>query len=120
MSGAAGPVSFDCWGLVCHVLKHRRGLELTPYGGVKETGLLMMMRAADHEVKSHWEQIVFPVHFCVVAMSRGSRAEHVGIWVDEGGGGILHSCEGSGVVFQTTTTIRNTGSQNFTFYKLRQ
>lgn len=118
-SGACGPDAFNCWGLVRHVLKARRGLDLIPYNDVTESNLALVMRTATREAAARWEKIVEPVHFCVVAMSRGIHVEHVGLWIDEAGGGVLHSYESAGVVFQTTTSIRNTGFQNFTFYQLR-
>jgi cell wall-associated NlpC family hydrolase len=119
VSGASGPEAFDCWGLLRHVLRERRGIELCPYGGVKETGLAGMIRNAEAEAQERWELIATPVHLCCVAMARGRRIEHVGLWLDEGAGGVLHSHEGAGVVFQSPASIRNTGFQNFTFYQFR-
>lgn len=119
VSGAAGPDAFDCWGLLRYVLRERRGIEIASYAGVKETGLAAMVRTASIECSNKWEHILTPEHFCGVAISRGRAIEHVGIWLDEGNGGILHCYESFGVVFQTTNTIRATGFQNFTFYKLK-
>lgn len=119
VSGANGPEAFDCWGLLRHVLRERQGLELCPYGGVKETGLADMLRTAQAETAAHWVPIGQPEHLCGVGMSRGKRIEHVGIWLDEGAGGILHSHEGAGVVFQSQASIRTTGFQNFSFYQFR-
>ena len=119
MSGACGPDAFNCWGLVRHVLKERRGLDLVPYNDVTESNLGLVMRTATREAAARWERIDNPTHFCVVAMSRGVHVEHVGLWIDEAGGGVLHSYEAAGVVFQSMLSIRGTGFQNFSFYQLR-
>ena len=78
-----------------------------------------MMRTAESEAYERWQLILSPEHFCIAAMSRGRHVEHVGLWLDEGNGGILHSYEGAGVVFQSENTIRNTGLKNFRYYQLR-
>lgn len=119
VSGASGPEAFDCWGLLRHVLKERRGFQLSQYGGVKETGLSEMLKTATSEAAYRWRRIVQPVHLCGVGMSRGKRIEHVGLWLDEANGGVLHSHEGAGVVFQSQSSIRQTGFQNFMFYNFR-
>ena len=119
VSGAAGPEAFDCWGLLRHVLLERRGLSLCPYSGVKETGLADMMKTATSEAAYRWKRLNGPEHLCGVAMSHGRRIEHVGLWLEEAGGGILHSHESAGVVFQSQSSIRNTGFQNFMFYQFR-
>lgn len=119
VSGASGPDAFDCWGLLRHVLRERRGLTLCPYGGVKEIGLASMLKTATREAQARWYPLASPEHLCGVGMSRGRRIEHVGLWLDEAGGGVLHCHEGAGVVFQSTASIRLTGFQNFMFYQFR-
>jgi hypothetical protein len=119
VSGASGPEAFDCWGLLRHVYQARRGVTLCPFAGVRETGLIGMMKNAKAEAATHWQEITRPEHLCCVGMSRGRRVEHVGLWLEDGNGGVLHSHEGAGVVFQSVASIRNTGFQNFIFYKFR-
>lgn len=120
VSGAAGPDAFDCWGLLQHVFKIRRCVKLDPFEGLEQTGPAgVRHKTKEEETSGRWALIIYPVHFCVVAMSRGRHIEHVGLWLDEAGGGILHSYKGAGVVFQSMVTIRNSGIQNFTFYQLR-
>jgi cell wall-associated NlpC family hydrolase len=119
ISGAGGPDSFDCWGLLRFVLRELRGVTLSEYGGVRETGLARMLRTASIELPN-WEALAKPVHLCGVAMSSGRRIEHVGLWIADGNGGILHCHESAGVVFQSVAGIRQTGFQNITYYQLRQ
>lgn len=119
VSGACGPDAFDCWGLLRHVLAARRGITLCPHAGVDESGLAGMLRTAEDECAAHWERIDQPAHLCGVAMGRGRRIEHVGIWLEEGGGGILHSYCGGGVVFERQANIRARGFQTFIFYNFK-
>lgn len=119
VSGACGPDAFDCWGLVCYIYKIRRGVDLTPYPGVKESGLIQSLRNAEREALRAWEVSPVPVHFGAVGMSKGERVEHVGLWLECGGGMILHANEKSGVVCQSMGSIRTTGIQKFIFYKLK-
>lgn len=116
-SGATGPDKFDCWGLVRYVFEQRRGLYLSPHVGISEKGMLAIARASKEEVGKRWERVDAPSHFCGVGMSHGSHVEHVGVWLDEGGGGVLHASKSYGVIFQSPATIRNLGFQNFTYYR---
>jgi hypothetical protein len=118
VSGACGPDAFDCWGLLRHVLNHRRGFALPQYQGIDEIGPEGMMKTAEAEAL-RWERLATPEHFACVAMARNARISHVGLWLDEAGGGVFHSFRGGGVVFQSIATVRQNGMQNFRYYKFR-
>ena len=118
VSGNSGPDSFDRWGLVRYSFEKRRNVRLREYLGVSEIGEKQVSRLAETE-SAIWEQLEKPVHFCAVAMSRNRFISHVGIWLEESEGGIFHCLQGGGVVFQSPTTIRQTGIQNFKFYQLK-
>ena len=118
VSGAAGPDAFDCWGLLRYAYAERRGVILTPYDGVAACGQLGLSRQAETELP-RWQQIATPEHFCGVALSKGRRINHVGLWLDDGGGGVLHCNEASGVVFQGINSLRMSGINNFTFYNIK-
>jgi hypothetical protein len=120
VSGACGPDAFDCWGLIKYIYLIQRGILLCPFAGVKESGLLGMMKTAQAEAMTHWRELAKPEHFACVGMGRGRRVEHVGLWLDEGNGGILHTQEGVGVTFQSMAAIRQSGMQHFTFYQLKK
>lgn len=119
VSGACGPAAFDCWGLLRHTFQERRGITLPQFSGVDETGLAEMVKTAEAEALTHWDELATPEDFCVVCMSRNSRISHVGLWLDVDGGGVFHSFKGGGVVFQPIATIRQSGFQLFKYYKKR-
>ena len=115
VSGASGPDAFDCWGLLRFVYAARRGFTLPAFEGVKTLGLSGVVKTAKQQV-AEWERLESPVHFAAVGISENRAIHHVGIWLDEAGGGILHTFQGGGVVFQRPAAIRSKGMQNFTFY----
>lgn len=119
VSGACGPEAFDCWGLVRYIFSKQRGIALPEYPGVSESGRLAMVKNAQAEVAAHWSPVPSPSHLDVVGMSEGSKVHHCGLWLAEGSGGILHSFQGGGVVFQSMASVRQSGLQNFTFYQFR-
>ena len=119
VSGASGPDSFNCWGLVRYCFAERKGIILPQFSGIDEVSLSKLVRTAESQALEHWEEILKPEHFAVVGMSTNLRISHVGLWLDIDGGGIFHSSSGSGVVFQSIQTIRQNGIQLFKFYKKR-
>lgn len=119
ISGASGPEAFDCWGLLRFVFAARRGIDLPFFEGVETLGLAGVVEAARQQVPE-WEPTLTPTHLCGVAMGGNRATVHVGLWLDEGGGGILHSFQGGGVVFQKPATIQQRGMQNFQYFKHRK
>lgn len=115
VSGASGPDAFDCWGLLRFVFAARRGFLLPAFEGLGTLGLAGVMKTAKAQA-AEWERIESPVHFAAVGISENRAIHHVGIWLDEAGGGILHSFQGGGVVFQTQAAMRSKGMQHFNFY----
>ena len=118
-SGADGPRQFDCWGLLRYAYKQRRGVLLPFFPGIEEMGVLQVMREIKRETATTWSRIKTPEHFCAVGISSGRRINHVGIWLQVDDGGVLHSTEQSGVVFQNRISMRSIGMQNLSFYKLQ-
>jgi hypothetical protein len=117
-SGANGPDVFDCWGLLRFIYEKRRGIILTPYQGVATCGQLGLSKQAEMELP-RWLQLKKPEHFCGVTLSKNHRVNHVGLWLDEGGGGVLHCNQSSGVIFQALNSLQMSGFTNFNFYTIR-
>lgn len=118
VSGARGPDTFDCWGLVCHIYRERKGLELAIHASIDAKNLRAVLRASSDEIK-HWQELQVPEHFCVALMSGNCHGHHVGLWVKDGEGqaGILHTFDGAGVVFQHRASLQFSGIQNIKFYR---
>jgi hypothetical protein len=119
-SGASGPGTFDCWGLLRYVLGELRHVEIPAYPDVWDAGLKAVCQKAESEISANWRALDRPIHLCGVAMGRGRRTEHVGLWLGlRDSGGILHCSEAGGVTFQSPASIRSTGIQHFRYYQFR-
>lgn len=118
VSGARGPLEFDCWGLLVHVYWEILGIELPLYPNVdaKDTLKVTRLFVAGAE---QWEKIPEPEAFCAVGMSANLRMTHVGLWLPIDNGGILHASDNRNVVFQSIQSIRMSGLSNLTFYKFQ-
>ena len=97
-AGAVGPDAFDCWGLVRAVYWRELGVDL-PSVEVDAYRALAVRRAFDMPVaRDRWQALDRPHPFAAVLMSQASRPHHVGVWLPDNGGSVLHSVEGAGVV----------------------
>lgn len=119
VSGARGPDVFDCWGLLVHAYRERRGITLSPYPGLDAKDTLAVARVAADESLSLWQPVLNPVHFGAVGMSTNKRIHHVGLWLDIDGGGVFHCFDGVGVIFQPLTSLRLSGIQNVYHFKYK-
>jgi cell wall-associated NlpC family hydrolase len=119
-SGADGPKQFDCWGLLRYAYKERRGILLPFFPGIETMGALRVVKEIEKETQTTWKKVKEPEHFCAVGISSGRLIHHVGIWLQVDDGGVLHSTEQSGVVFQNRISMRGSGMPNLTFYKLQE
>lgn len=100
------------------MFQFRRGITLPDYPDAWNAGLVATIKAAEREAAS-WEESDTPSHFSAVAMGRARRVEHVGLWIGDPSGAILHATEAAGVVYQTPLSIRSTGIQHFRYYNFR-
>lgn len=115
VSGARGPEAFDCWGLLCHIYLELLGLRVSLLGGLDAKNTAAVVRAAEAEAVN-WEKVAIPQHLCAVAMSTNKRTHHVGVWLGGLEGGVLHSVDHTGVIFQHRASLGFSGIQSLKFY----
>lgn len=112
LRGAAGPDAFDCYGLVDHVWQGQFNRALPT-------------RELAYAAKpSDWRRLQAPADGALVFMVfAGDR--HVGVWLDDDGGGVLHAVEPDNwwpgdrrpaVVFETLFALRLRGYMKTRFY----
>jgi len=103
-NGAAGPHAFDCWGLVRSIYAQERGVTV-PAVDVDALKPLAVRHAFEsHAEYSKWQPVAHPyADFDVVLLSQASRPHHVGVWF---GGRLLHSVEGTGVIWQDVSSLK--------------
>ena len=111
----------DCWSFARRVWRERFGIEVPALG--VDPGDLRGVRRAFHEgvEGGDWQMVEVPTEGDAVLMGRSSRPCHVGIWVspDPDEAGVLHSVEGSGVIFTTPARLGPLGWRILGFYRRR-
>lgn len=112
--GAEGPDAFDCWGLLRWVLEHHYGQHVPrlPLGEPEAIMRAVRERLATGE----WVPMQMPCDGCG-ALLRGGTEPHVGVWLANDGGGVLHSMRGTGVVFSRERDLRNLMFPRVKYYK---
>ena len=114
---ADGPDAFDCWGLVRHVYRQQLKVELPPYPGLFELGAKHLRASIRDGLRSgKWVELVAPKDLCAVLMSASRVYDHVGVYLAQDGGLILHSVHGRGVVAQPRHALLAIGIQRTAFY----
>jgi cell wall-associated NlpC family hydrolase len=111
-SGARGPDTFDCWGLLAWVQRHHFGIALPDLPDVPDER--RDLYHAQMEAGS-WRLVDRPVHGCGVLLRGGDRP-HVGVYLNLDGGGVLHALEGVGVVFTPRPQLRMMGYPRASWY----
>lgn len=96
---------FDCWGLVWFVYSKIFGVELPDHPSHKnEADKIKRLQA--HMDSPDWSEIRRPEHMAVVALGRGRRVGHVGVWVDIDDGICLHVVNHQHVVGHTVQQLK--------------
>lgn len=119
-AGARGPRSFDCWGLVRHVLQTKYQRECPEYNLISPGDVAMSTQAMKRALArpSLWEEIPAPLDGCVVAMSHTDVMHHVGVYVQADSGLVLHAMDRQGVLAQPLVSLANYNWRTVKFYRL--
>lgn len=118
VSGARGPLAFDCWGLVVHVYRWRLGIELPSFPDINAKDRALVSRTVAWEASQvHWTRLVKPEPFCVVVMSSNDSAHHVGFWIPLDGGLHIHCMDKRNTVAQDLLSLRAIGLNNVSYYR---
>lgn len=109
ISGGYGPDSYDCWGLVWAVYTQQYDIPLPRFPEVDAKDHLRvsreLLKGKDH---TSWETTSAPLSGDVVLMGQGKYPTHVGIYLENDGGVILHATDRGSVVI---TGVKNLQSQ---------
>jgi cell wall-associated NlpC family hydrolase len=118
--GCAGPDRFDCFGLVQFVGNAHFDLGIPDLAAHPES-LKQAIRAIRDD--GNWAEFVpvdRPQSGDLVKMYRHSDPDHIGIWVDADGGGVLHSSRGIGVMFDTPFLLASMGWVKLEYYRRKR
>ncbi len=116
--GEAGPLAFDCWGLVRWVFEHVHGVPL-PVIAVDDDSANNAAAIRQAAEVSGWRpsDACQPAENDIVLMS-GPDGRHIGVIVRANGGlFLLHCLEGPGVCLQPVPDLARSGFRDFTYWR---
>ncbi|MCG8522104.1 MAG: host specificity factor TipJ family phage tail protein [Pseudomonadales bacterium] len=118
---AEGPDSFDCYGLLRHVQQKHFGVEMPKLAEVDRGSILAVVRAIRRNPENQmWQEIETPKEGCVVKMFKDGEPDHIGIWLDEDGGGVLHCVKAYGVCYDSRFELETLGWRGLRFFRRKQ
>lgn len=115
------PQKLHCWELVKRCQKAVFDRDL-PTILVKPDDMRELIGMMDlRKTYQGWEEVDEPQHGAVVFMTKGGHeversACHAGVYLDVDGGGILHTDEDHGVVFESLPAIKTRNWGDFSFH----
>jgi cell wall-associated NlpC family hydrolase len=116
--GEKGPTYFDCWGLTVHVewTYFGRWIEWFPHTELSLRSRVEAMRQIDvRRTAAGWKIVDKPRHGSIVLMSHANYPHHSGVFLELDGGGVLHTEEKFGVVFDPIWNLRCSGWLRFIY-----
>lgn len=115
-SGACGPDKYDCFGIVKTILE-RHYKTILPDIHVDTNSLLSIIKAIKSDSAwSEWELIEKPHDGCLVKLYKQVEPDHIGIWLEIDGGGIIHSPNGGSVCFDKPFHLAAMGWKKLEYY----
>lgn len=118
--GGAGPEVYDCWGLVRWVQQAHFGITV-PVIEVDAHDVRACIRAfSGHGERARWVEVVSPKPGDCLLMSQNKQPTHVGVWVADNGGAVLHAVMHAGVVLSRRVHLRGMGYNVLGIYRCAQ
>jgi cell wall-associated NlpC family hydrolase len=115
--GGQGPDAFDCYGVTRVVQERVFGRAMPEFSMPAKAGRMGIASAiAVHPERANWKEIDAPVDGAIVTMARNTQGYHMGTWLADDGGIILHAIEEVGVVVDTLIMLQAVGWRRFQFH----
>ncbi|MEJ8571220.1 NlpC/P60 family protein [Microbaculum marinum] len=93
--GGQGPDEFDCYGLTRYVQRNLFGRDMPLFQAPEHIGLQAIAGFLQvHPERRNWRPVSKPVDGAIVSMFKQNIGHHVGTWLREDGGVILHTVGG--------------------------
>lgn len=87
---------------------------------VEENNLRQLIHIIEStKERSNWERTIIPNEGDVVLLRQSRHPIHVGIWLKNDGGGVLHCIKDTGVVFQNLPSLMISGWKIEGFYQCK-
>lgn len=115
--GAQGPDAFDCYGAARALQRDLFGRDMPEFSMPGSAGRTAIAAAiAAHPERGRWAEVERPVDGALVTMARNTCGYHLGTWLSEDGGIVVHAIETCGVVADTLATLEAVGWRRFRFH----
>lgn len=115
--GAQGPGAFDCYSLSRLLQRELFGRDMPAFAMPGTAGRSALAAAiAAHPERRRWQEVERPVDGALVTMARNECGYHLGTWLKEDGGLIVHTLERCGVVADTPATLEAIGWRRLRFH----
>lgn len=119
--GARGPERYDCWGVVWKYYKEMIGIELPQFPGVVESGKQAIEEIIDTRAKSdEWQEVETPKEGDLVVMKTRLMTPHVGVYVEQSGGRILHTYPKQTSCMEPVVRMGHHGIREIRYYRWSQ
>ncbi len=115
--GGRKPGTLDCYGAARVLQRELFGREMPDFAMPGEAGRSAIAAAiAAHPERLRWVEVGMPVDGALVTMARNTVGYHIGTWLAEDGGIIVHAIEDCGVVADTLPSLEAIGWRKFRFH----
>jgi cell wall-associated NlpC family hydrolase len=115
--GGRKPGSLDCYGCAREVQWQIYGREMPPFEMPGSAGRMAIAAAISaHPERLAWREVDHPADGALVTMARNGCGYHIGTWMENDGGLIIHALETVGVVADTIPSMQAVGWRRFRFH----
>lgn len=115
--GAQGPDAYDCYSAARAVQRSIFMREMPAFEMPSEAGRQAIAAAiAMHPERDRWKEIKAPSDGALVTMARHLQGYHIGVWIADEDGLIVHAIEGPGVVASRMLELEAEGWRKFRFH----
>ncbi|HTM76514.1 MAG TPA: peptidoglycan endopeptidase [Devosia sp.] len=115
--GAQGPQAVDCYSCATILQRAVFGRQMPDFTMPGAAGRAAIAAAiAVHPERGRWREIDAPQDGALVTMARNDCGYHLGTWLVDDGGLIVHAMENIGVVADTIQSLQAIGWRRFRFH----
>lgn len=115
--GGRAQGSVDCYGCARILQREIFGRDMPDFAMPGTAGRQAISAAiAVHPERRRWQEIAEPQDGALVTMARNDCGYHLGTWLAEDGGIVVHAIEVVGVVADTIGSLQAVGWRRFRFH----
>lgn len=108
---------FNCWGLVCLFYKNEYNLDIPQITLSDNNPKSAIEVISNSQERKNWVKTTSPHEGDVVLLRQSKHPVHVGVWLGNDGGGVLHCLKETGVIFQSLQNLSFIGWKVEGFYR---